>query len=163
MNIRKHLMMNSERFHGEIHLFFGILAGVVGLFLGGVNFSQMLLIGVVGAFLPDADHLVYLFFYGRKTKYAIEARTLLLKEGFGPYLEYCKKNHKNNTGIISHNMIVPMVAFCLALLMISKNEINWSVFLLSVFGHFVFDMLEDMLFFGKLNGNWYLHYGKKRS
>ena len=154
-------MERSEKFHGEIHLVLGILAGLLGHYALSANLYLSLIVGVIAAFLPDIDHIFFLFFYGRKTKYATEARALLLKEGVYSYIAYCKKNHKNNTGIISHNVATLVITLCLSFYFWQFQYGLWSVFFISFSFHFIFDMAEDLLFMGKLNSNWWLKFGSK--
>ena len=159
---RKLLMDSSEKYHGEIHLFLGIVTALVAYTVTGADLLLLLIVSIIGAFLPDIDHIFYLFFYGRKSKYASEARSILLKQGVIKYIEYCKVNHKNNTEIKSHNVLVVLGLMGVSLYFGFVNDPIWLAFFISNTLHFVFDMAEDLLFFGKLNGNWWLKFGQRR-
>lgn len=162
MTIRDRFKKFSERFHGELHLSLGLLVAVVIYYLLGGNLFHLLLVSAVASFLPDIDHLFYLFIYGRKSRYATEAREILIKGGVIKYIEYCKINHKENTEIKSHNLLVVLVLTLVSMLFYAKGEPLWSAFFISNTLHFVFDVFEDLLFFGKLNGNWWLRFGQGR-
>ncbi len=162
MTFRDSLKKFSEKYHGEIHLSLGVLTAVIVWFLTGANILLLLLLSVVGAFLPDIDHIFFLFLYGRNTQYATEARGILFSKGVINYIKYCKINHKNNTKIISHNVLLPLILVGLAFYYGSLQEPIWVAFFISNALHFVFDMFEDLVYFGKLNGNWWLRYGQSR-
>ena len=160
MYYRNKLQGYSERNHGWLHLFFGLVIGLVAMIFGRYNF-HLLILSLVGAFLPDIDHLFYIFIYGRSSEYSQEIRRKL-KINIFEAVGYIKKNHKNNTKILSHNvislfavMVVAVWSYTVGRLEIATLFASWSM-------HYVFDMLEDVLFFGKLNGNWLFRYGAKR-
>jgi hypothetical protein len=46
-------------------------------------------------------------------------------------------------------------------LFLRKNRIYIATFFLSVTVHFLYDIVEDLLFFKKLNPNWFLHFNRK--
>jgi len=162
MTLRDNLKKFSEKYHGEIHLSLGLVTAAIVWCLTGANPLPLLLLSVVGAFLPDIDHIFFLFLYGRNTQYATEARGILFSKGVVDYIKYCKINHKNNTKIVSHNVILPLLLIGLAIYFGSLHKPIWVAFFISNALHFVFDMLEDLLYFGKLNGNWWLKFGQNR-
>ena len=160
MRFKDTLKQKSEEYHGEIHLLLGVVTALVVNLWSGGNLLVLLMVSVAAAFFPDIDHLFYLFTYGRNSNYSIEARKVLFSGGFLKYIEYAKKNHKNNTGIISHN-ILSFIFVILLIFLVNSNPV-WTAFFVSITFHFFFDMFEDLLFFGKLNGNWWLKFNRPR-
>lgn len=160
MNNRKNSAIYiSEKYHGQIHLIFGLIAWlIIFLITKNSNFYSLLLV-VVGAFLPDIDHLFFLFWYGRKTEYAKEMNKYFWKGDLVGFIEYGKKNHKNNTSILSHNVLIPVVTLILVIFSLSNGDNDIAYLFMSITFHFVYDMIEDYLMLGKLNGNWFLKYG----
>ena len=162
MSLRDNLKMFCEKYHGQVHVLFGLVVFfcVISLF-SGVNPWLLFFVMIVGSFLPDIDHLFFMYWYGRSTEYSIKARKYLDKGEFGGFINYCKKNHKNNTYIISHNLLTPLAFFIFGVFAYVNGSAVGSLFWWSMSMHFVFDVLEDILFFGKLNGNWIFLYGKR--
>ena len=158
MNLRDKLMKLSEKLHGEIHFLLGIVIAFVVYACFHDNLFDLLVISTIGSFFPDIDHLIYLFFYGKNTDYSIQARGILLSKGFVKYIEYCKENHKNNTGILSHNILTPVISLVLAMYLGFVGNSLLTALFFSITFHFVYDMLEDLLFFGRLNNNWWLRF-----
>lgn len=148
----------SEKYHGLIHISVGVFVWVVY----GANWN-FLIPFLVGAYLPDADHLLYIYGYGRNRPYAVKLKKALKEGGVSGVLSFIKKNHKDNTEIWSHNLLVVMMSLVFSFVFLFWGSIFWSGFFMCVFGHFIFDICEDWLFFDKLNPNWYLKFGETRS
>ena len=160
MTKREKLTIVSECYHGQIHFLFGLLAWVSGMMIYGGDPVTLLLVALLGAYIPDVDHLLFIFWYGRQTKFSIEVRECLFSGGLPCFIGHIKKNHKGNTRILSHNVLSVALAVFLFSWFIYTSQRLWAVFFLSWSLHYVFDILEDLLFFGKLNGNWWLRFGK---
>ena len=160
MNDRKRWMEFCEKNHGQLHVLFGTLAWVGALIIFGGEPVRLFLVSVLGAYFPDADHLLFIFGYGRSAQYAIDSKKSFFEGGIPGFLRYVKKNHKGNTRIYSHNLLSLGLVIGLSVWsVLSGNRILGGVFF-SWSLHYVFDILEDLLFFGKLNGNWWLRFGK---
>ncbi len=152
----------SERFHGEMHLMIGMICVLAVKTVFGVDLGwNLILLSVVGSFLPDVDHLVFIFGYGRKTQHSINSREYMRLGRFNELIVYWKKTHKDNTEIYSHNILFMFLFAGFFWLAFEKDAVGWGVFFLSIAGHFLYDILEDVLFMGKVNPNWYLRFGKK--
>ena len=159
MILRDNLKLLSERYHGQIHLSLGLIIGLwVGIILEG-NIVVLMMVSAIATFLPDIDHLFFLFLYGKRSRYATEARKVWWLKGFRGYIDYCKKNHKNNTAIVSHNVLSMLTLLILGGYFGYRGEAFWTVVFLSGAGHFIFDIAEDWLILGRINGNWWFNYG----
>jgi ABC-type dipeptide/oligopeptide/nickel transport system permease subunit len=146
----------------SLHIIFGLLSGIFIFFLfPNLNFVAIIVLSILGSILPDLDHFLFLFVYGRHTKYARMLRGYLIKLDYKNFSIFAKKNHKSNYFILSHNILSPIIfllltVFCVFFL----QAYYWGAFWIGCFSHFLFDILEDMLHNGKLNPNWFFRFAK---
>ncbi len=162
---RRKLVSVSEQRHGTFHLLFGLIAFLTGYFTQKEFFENhnilILFAVLIGSFIPDLDHLLYQFGYGRKKEYAADCRKFIKNMDFRGYLNYVKANHKHNTNIYSHNIGSLVIAFLLSMYALHTfNNIYYSMFFLAWTFHYIYDILEDILFFKKPNKNWFFVFGK---
>lgn len=157
--MRSKLQYISEELHMAIHLAFGVLAFlVIGLTTGwSFNVATGLGIAILGSVLPDIDHFIFFFWYGATTTYAKGAKKSYAKEGLRGFVDYCKKNHKHNTRLVSHNFWVAAGLLPVLAWFSITNHVLLAIFAMAWIFHFGFDMLEDILFFGRVNENWKLN------
>ena len=161
-NIIKGLRAKSEAYHMQLHIVMGVLCGLfMGHLFPETPLLKLISIGVIGAILPDFDHLLFIFIYGRKTEFARIIKSFLRKHKIKNAISFIKLNHKYNTSIYSHNMLSVILAFSLFYYLYTvRDNASLSTFFLSWFGHYVFDIFEDVLFFKKINPNWWLKFSK---
>jgi hypothetical protein len=162
---RTKLMKLTEAQHGYFHLLFGVFAFLIGYMREPEFFLQhfwsLVLICLLGTFIPDIDHFFYYYGYGRKKDYAILCREFLRKRDFKGFFKFVKGNHKQNTGIYSHNLgSFFLAAFFTVYELNKRDNIFMSMFFLAWTFHYLFDILEDILFFKKLNKNWFFIFNK---
>jgi len=145
-----------------IHILLGVLCGVIiGRVFNITNLWVLILIGIFGNLIPDIDHVIYFFTYGKKSEYSEIIGELLSKRQISEIRKYIKRNHKYLTGLYSHTLISPIVTSLLSYYFFTRGEVYLLTLTLSISAHFIYDILEDFLFFGKLNKNWYLRVGNK--
>ncbi len=157
-------MFCSEKHHMLIHLLFGIFSLAIIYFLDpNVDLYKAGFLAVLFSFLPDIDHLFFIFIYGHRTDYASKIRAFLGKKEFKKVINFCKTNHKDNTQIYSHNFVSLFLTLLFFYYFFANRQVYWSVVFLSWSMHYIFDLLEDLLFFSKVNPNWWLKFGEKRS
>lgn len=156
------LRKKSEKYHEPIHMLIGILCAlIVAHFYEVSSLSKLIMIGILGNLIPDVDHLIYLFIYGRKSEYAKIVKKYLKGKEFRNFYKFMRDNHKANTGIYSHNIFALLLSIFLAwYLGESRDRAGFYTFFVSWSSHYVFDMFEDLLFFKKLNPNWYMRFNK---
>ena len=157
-NMRTKYIALSEKYHGQMHLFFGILAWALSVALFEQADLGLLIAALVGAYLPDIDHLLFMFWYGKDTDYSKGVKKTLFDKGFFECIDHVKKHHKGNTAIKSHNLIVVSLCVFLAWWGWRIQSPLLATLFLSCSGHFIYDILEDLLFFGRLNKNWWLDF-----
>jgi membrane-bound metal-dependent hydrolase YbcI (DUF457 family) len=160
---RKKLMDVSEKHHECGHILFGLIAaGITKTIYTQVPIIKLLPLAILMSLLPDIDHILYFFWYGKSAEYSKKIKKILKKKGLRAAIEMCKKEHKKQTGIYSHNLLLAILLGLISFIKLTgqKNPYT-SVLLLSWAFHYVYDVLEDLLFFGKLNPNWFLKFNEK--
>ncbi len=109
---------------------------------------------VIGSVVLDADHLLYFFLYGRHEWYARESRRILRRGQIGTLINFWKNNHKQNTGLASHNIyflaFFAGISFICAYFDLKSSLVFFGAIVL----HMVFDMFDDLWALGRLNENW---------
>jgi len=145
-----------------IHVFLGLVcAYIVICVFPAADLSKLITVGILGNLIPDVDHLLFFFLYGRKSEYAKIFKSHLKLREFRMAARFIKDNHQNNTGIYSHNILSLMLSIFLAwYLGESRDRAGFYTFFMSWSSHYVFDMFEDVLFFKKLNPNWFMKFNK---
>ncbi|OGG01521.1 hypothetical protein A2Z33_00600 [Candidatus Gottesmanbacteria bacterium RBG_16_52_11] len=104
--------------------------------------------------LPDADHLLYFFTYGRSTSYTLKIREFLKTRQWRNLTVFIENGHKYNTNLSLHNYYVMAGLLGLSLL---STLVDWKVGTI-LFGamlqHYLFDIFDDLLTLGSVNSNW---------
>jgi hypothetical protein len=123
---------------------------------------KILSVSLLGSLAPDVDHFVYFYTYGKRTSYAQTALTFLRKFDFKGFINFAKYNHKYNHGLLSHNIgsffLSALFFFIFAL---DTDRFTATTFVMSVMFHFLYDIVEDLIFFGRLNPNWLFKFKRK--
>ena len=163
--IRVNLAKLSVNYHGYVHLLFGLFTLIFIRTVDRNGFSSHALvltaIAVVASFLPDVDHLFFMYIYGRKSDYAKALRSFLNHLHVKSFLRHIKDNHKYQTGIYSHNLgSVVLSAFFTYFELVRKDNIFLATFFLAWTLHYIYDLIEDLLFFKKPNRNWYFKFNR---
>ncbi len=147
--------------HMLYHVFIGLAYAWVLRELWGVFNPRFVALAVVGSILPDVDHVVYIFFYGRNDTYAKRAKEFFRHFKVRSLISFFDRNHKNNTALRSHN--IATVGGLLAVSLLSFFiEFETGVILFGAMClHLLFDMIDDLLILGELNSNWNRHRGRR--
>jgi len=150
----------TEDHHMLIHFLLGVIVALFSQrFFPDANLQRLLIAGFLGSFIPDIDHIFFLFMYGKNSKYAKHSKFILSHDGFKAWVNFCKLNHKKNTQLFSHNIIFAISAVLISLwFLVERDSISMFVFMFAWFMHYIFDIFEDYIFFGKLNSNWTLKF-----
>ncbi len=161
--IRKKLINTSEQYHMIIHILLGIISGLIFANINNIQPLTLISIGIIGNILPDIDHLLYIFIYGRNSEYAQFIKDFLGQKQYKNIVNFCKNNHKFNTGLYSHNILTTILVILITYKTFNFNNYLTATFFFSWSLHYLYDIVEDLLFFGKLNKNWFLKFDKKIS
>ncbi len=152
----------SEYFHIPLHILFGGLAAGIVIFKTDLYvYSHLLYAGVLGAILPDLEHFLFYYKTGAKCPYSSIVRSYIKKRKVKNLYSFMTKYHKGLSGLYLHNVFTPILAVLFGAKYLDQGHYITSAFLFGVASHFIFDIMEDLLFFGKLNPNWYLKFTKE--
>ena len=160
--MRNKIVEKSQTYHIFIHLLFGLLCAVtISKYFADKNISILIIFSLFGSMVPDIDHVVYYFTYGKDSEYSRIIKMFVKERDFKDIKQFLRDNHKYLTGLYSHTLISPAVSIFLTYLFFQKQSIYFATLFFSISVHFIYDILEDLLFFGKLNPNWFLRFNKK--
>ena len=140
------------------HEFYHILLGLVwSWFLreqwGEFNVKWVWL-AVFGSLLPDVDHLLFFFGYGREHDYTKHIIELLRKHEWRKFVVYVEHGHKYQTGLSYHNYYIVLVFLSIGVL---SSFFDWQsgvVFFGAIVIHYIFDIFDDLMMLGEVNANW---------
>jgi hypothetical protein len=140
-----------------------LLLGILSFLLVYLRFSQsdlyhdltLLAVAIFCSFLPDIDHFIYIFTYGKDSEYGSEANQLIKSGQWTELKLYAKTKHKELTGLFSHNIGMAFISlFLFFLFTYFLHKPISAVASLAIFSHFLYDIVEDKVLLGKLNPNW---------
>lgn len=140
--------------HELTHVLMGLAYAWFLRELWGDFSSYYVFLAVFGSLAIDLDHLFFFFTYGRNEPYAREVQKILKQGQFTYLIRYWRDNHKNNTGLASHNVYV--LGFFLIFTLVSFG-FDWKarvIFFGAVVLHLLFDILDDVWALGYINENW---------
>lgn len=140
--------------HQAVHLSFGLLWAWLLREVWQEFNVRWIIISVLGSELPDADHLFYIFLYGRKEPYARQIKKFLKNHEWRTAALFLSTEHKNNTNLMYHNYYF---MFFLGILSVFSMLVNWQTGIV-LFGamiiHYMIDITDDLLVLGRVNPNW---------
>ncbi|OGG35091.1 hypothetical protein A2363_01115 [Candidatus Gottesmanbacteria bacterium RIFOXYB1_FULL_47_11] len=143
--------------HGR-HEFYHVLLGLVWAWVLREYWqeynSQWVAVAIFGSLLPDVDHFMYFFTYGRRDRYTRQILAFLRKRQWRMLTVFVEKGHKNNTDLVTHNYYVIVGLLISALLLAYFDMKNGVVLFGAMVVHYVFDILDDILMLGHVNPNW---------
>lgn len=148
--------------HHTLHALFGVVFYfyfVEPYFPG--NFQQLFLLAILGSLLPDADHILYFLVYGRKKEYTQMAKAVFREDGIRAFFRFCNTNHKLQTGLVSHNLLTVATLFLFTIIFFVDAQAKSFTLAGAMSVHFLMDMVEDWIYLGGLNPNWYLKFGRE--
>ncbi len=109
---------------------------------------------MLGSLLPDMDHLLYFFVYGKRDQYSILVKTFLRAKKWRSLTVFVEKGHKEQTNLISHNYFSMMMLLgCSLLSSLSEWRIGVILFGAMII-HYMFDIMDDLFQLGRVNPNW---------
>lgn len=140
------------------HEFYHVLLGLVWAWFLRERWSEFnsrwIWLSIFGSLLPDADHLVYFWGYGKQDQYARQIRQFLKNRQWRMVTVFMETGHKYNTDLASHNV------YFMAILLVGSlfsSLYEWRVGVI-LFGamlvHYIFDIGDDLLQLGHINPNW---------
>jgi hypothetical protein len=140
------------------HEFYHVLLGLVWAWFLREIWQQLnaewITISVLGSLLPDLDHFLYFFVYGRKDIYSKQVKSFFKNHEWRVLWKFLETGHKYQTDLATHNYY--FMGFLLFLSVLSFFY-NWKVGIV-LFGamiiHYLFDVFDDIITLGYININW---------
>lgn len=147
------------------HMFIHIVLGFMWAWLLEGAWDEMsyrwVMASVIGSMLPDLDHILYFFTYGKKDPYTKTIFSFIKKREWNVLVTYIEQGHKHNTNLTFHNVYaVGALAACAGAFYLYDYRAG-VVLLGSMVLHFLFDIAEDLWLLGAVNKNW-LRFGRPK-
>lgn len=157
MNIARVKGLAYILWHGK-HMLFHVLWGLMWAWFLREHWHEfnpkLIWTAVIGSILPDADHFLYFFTYGKHDPYTRAVASLFRNRQWRMLTRFISQGHKHNTKLTFHNYY--MIGICAAIGILA-SAIDWQagvVLFGAMVSHFLFDITEDMLLLGRINPNW---------
>ncbi len=157
MNIARVKGLAYIVWHGK-HMLFHVLWGLMWAWFLRERWNEFNLrwiwTAVIGSILPDADHFLYFFTYGKNDPYTMTVAAFFRNRQWRMLTRFIARGHKYNTKLTFHNVYA--VVFC-AIVGVVASFVDWQagvVLFGAMVSHFLFDIVEDMLLLGRINPNW---------
>lgn len=140
--------------HMAYHVMMGLLWAWFLRELWGEFNPKWIVTSVIGSLLPDIEHIVYFLGYGRKESYSQTVRRLIRGHHWREVFRFISTGHKKNTSLAYHNIytVVGLIAFSVV-----AWKVDWQVGVVlfgAMVGHYIFDIIDDIVQLGRLNANW---------
>lgn len=140
------------------HEFYHVLLGLIWAWYLREQWNtyngRWILLSVAGSLLPDIEHFLYFFTYGRKDTYTREIFSLLRDKSWRKLAAFIESGHKSNTNLVYHNYYFMGILLALAL---ASSFLTWRAGVI-LFGamiiHYLFDIIDDIITLGYINSNW---------
>lgn len=145
--------------HIAVHFLCSVLLGL-SVFLIDKSSPSVIPLAILGGLIPDLDHLLYYFIYGRKTDYSIKVKGYLKNRQFSKLVIFCNQNHKKELDELFFHSIW-FIAFLVFLTFRFSKRIYLATFIASMALHLCFDIADDLRVLGKLNKNWRWPFGQE--
>lgn len=143
--------------HGK-HMLFHVLFGLMWAWflreLWAEFNARWIAIAVFGSLLPDADHLLYFFTYGKKDPYTRAVVTFLKNKEWRVLATFIEHGHKYNTNLSFHNYYTAAILVGVGALSYVYDWRAGVILFGAMVTHYTFDIVEDILILGRLNPNW---------
>lgn len=140
--------------HHIVHLLLGYCWYVVASQWVGQRSGWYLFLALLGSELPDIEHILYFYIFGKQDTYSKIVRDFFKKRQLGDLAKYVKNNHKHGLELRFHSAYWAVIIIAMAYAALWTDSRSLFVLLGAVAVHYVFDMVDDLLFLGRLNANW---------
>lgn len=134
-----------------------ILLVLIILFKRWFNLSYWPVIvgGVVGTFLPDIDHYIYVYFLAPQDLTSQRVGSLVAKKDVGRSISLLYETRAERKNLIFHSFYFQMIFWVLAFLVISSSGSVFGRGLVGAFAlHLILDQFVDLRQTGSLE-NWF--------
>ena len=143
--------------HGR-HEFYHVLLGLMwAWFLREIwqEFNvRWITVSIIGSLVPDLDHFLYFFVYGRKDMYTKQIKSFLKNRQWRILTKFIETGHKYQTDLATHNFYFILFLLTLSLLSLFYDWKAGIVLFGAMIIHYLFDIFDDIVTLGYINVNW---------
>lgn len=116
--------------------------------------AKWIFLALLGSVLPDADHLFYLFTYGKKDFFSSTVKTMVKKREWRNLVVFIEHGHKHNTELTYHNVYFIGLLLVTTMVFVFLDLKSWVVIFGAMVIHYIFDIVDDIAVLGYVNSNW---------
>lgn len=116
--------------------------------------SRWITLTILGSLLPDLDHFVYFLTYGKRDWYTKQIRKFLREHEWRTLWKFVASGHKYNTSLATHNYFFMTFLAALSLASFFYDFKTGVILFGAMFGHYLFDVIDDLVILGYVNANW---------
>lgn len=139
--------------HELLHILLGLIwAWILREWWNELNI-RWILIAILGSLLPDAEHLIYFFSYGKKDEYTHLVKEIFKAREWRMLTTFLEQGHKH-TNLTYHNIYFVALLLLTAVISLAFDRKSFVVLFGAMIIHYVFDILDDYKTLGYLNDNW---------
>ncbi len=138
-----------------------ILLVLIILVKGWLNISYwpVLVGGIIGTFLPDIDHLIYVYFFSPQELTSQRVVSLTEKKDIGRIVGLLYETRSERKGLIFHSTYFQLIFWILTFLVVSSSGSVFGRGLVGAFSlHLIIDQYVDLRELGSLD-NWFSQIG----
>lgn len=140
--------------HEITHILFGLVWAWFLRELWGEFNPRWVWFSVGASVLPDIDHILYFYTYGKKDAFSVQTRFYLRHFQIRNLWNLWENGHKYNSGLATHNLFTVGGLFVLSIVSYFYEWQTAVVLFGAMLIHYGFDMVDDLIVLGSLNPNW---------
>jgi len=153
-----HIRSLGKTFWHSKHMLVHILWGLVWAWILREVWNEFnikwIILSIVGSWVPDLDHLLYWFVYGRHDDYSRKVKAIIKKGQIRTLIIFFEKNHKSNTNLMMHNIYFLGLLIIITFFAYFFDRRSSLVLFGAMVTHYLYDLVDDLLILGHLNSNW---------
>jgi hypothetical protein len=141
------------------HMLYHLLLGLAWMWFCAkylqIHGNHFLWFALIGSVIPDAEHFIYFFTYGKRDAYTQEIARFIRNGDWRILTVFIEKGHKYNTQLRYHNIYTILLLVIGTWVSYLFHLNGWVIFLGAMITHYCFDIVDDLSMLGHLNPNWY--------
>lgn len=140
--------------HEFYHLLLGALWAWFLREMWGQFNVRWIFLSLFASLLPDAEHFLYFFTYGRKDEYTRKIASHIRSREWRMLTTFVEEGHKFQTELKYHNIyVIALLAVLVGLAWVFSWE-GAVIIAGAMILHYLFDIADDFVTLGYLNENW---------
>jgi len=141
------------------HMLYHILLSMTFVWVSykylGIRQRGLFPVAILGAVIPDFEHILFFFTYGKHTEFSKYIKMYIKKHEWRILIRFVEIGHKYNTQLRYHNIYILSVWILIAFLSYRMFMAPLFIFSGAVVTHYLFDIVDDLAALGKINKNWF--------